>query len=167
MGWGSVLGPLASLTHPDLLSIRVTFTLLLPTCPYCLQFSAQTSPQEGFVSNVPQWDPLTFQETSEFTSHFDSLRGFFSFLSVSEIHGLSTKSTMGSLKHVPSKNFLQVFKTWEAIWRGFRSAVKKEIQMSTQRKRIYLFCCFWFCYFFPLSKSANNILQLILMPGFF
>ena len=52
----------------------------------------------GFVSNVPQQDPLRLQETSELASDFDILRSFFSFLSVSEVHGLGTKPTGGVIK---------------------------------------------------------------------
>ena len=44
---------------PDILSIRATFTLSWPSCHYCFQFSALTSPWGGFVGNGSQGHPLT------------------------------------------------------------------------------------------------------------
>lgn len=85
-------------THAGLLSLRATFTLPLPTFHHCLLFSALTSPQGCFVSNVPQWDPLVLQDTLEFASDFECLRGFINFLSGSEAHGLSFKATRGVIK---------------------------------------------------------------------
>ena len=97
-GWGQGLALGLDKTHPGLLSIGATFALPLPTCHHCLPFSALTSPQRCFVSNVPQWDPLMLQETLELASDFDSLRGFINFLSGSEVHGLGTKPKRGDIK---------------------------------------------------------------------
>lgn len=57
-GLGTLSWPFG-ITHPRLLRICSTFTLPLSTCHLCLQFSALTRPWGGFVSNAPQWDPLT------------------------------------------------------------------------------------------------------------
>ena len=84
-------------TQPALLRI-CSFTLPLSTCHHFLLFSALSSPWGGFVRNVPQQDPLRLQETLELASDFDFLRSFFTFLSVSEVHGLGTKPTGGVIK---------------------------------------------------------------------
>ena len=88
-------------THPGSVNMRAIFSFPLPPCHHCLQFCALTTPQGGFVSNVPQWDPLTLLETLQFASDFDFWRGFFNFLSLSEVHGVSTKSTRGVIKMPP------------------------------------------------------------------
>ena len=81
--------------------MRAIFSFPLPPCHHCLQFSALTTPQGGFVSNVPQWDPLTLLEPLEFASDLDFWRGFFNFFSLSEVHGVSTKPTRGVIKMPP------------------------------------------------------------------
>ena len=81
--------------------MRAIFSFPLPPCHLCLQSSALPTPQGGFVSNVPQWDPLTLLETLKFASDFDFWRGFFNFLSLSEVHGVSTKPTRGVIKMPP------------------------------------------------------------------
>ena len=126
-GWAHTLALWLNGTHPGFLRISSTFTLPLPPCHHCLQFSALTTPQGGFVSNGPQWDPLTLLETLEFASDFDFWRGFFNFLSLSEVHGVGTKPTRGVIKMPPWAGPLLL--SWAGLL-GWR-----ELMASRQRCR--------------------------------
>ena len=47
------------------------------------------------VGSGPQWDPLILEGTLGLTSHFDFWKGLCNLLSVSQVHRLSTKCTLG------------------------------------------------------------------------
>ena len=67
-----------------------TWLLFVPTSHLCLQFPALTGTWGHFLSRVSKWNPLKLQETLEFDSDLEFLRGFFSSLLGTVVQGLST-----------------------------------------------------------------------------
>ena len=143
-------------TQPAVLRI-CSFTLPLSPCHHFLLFSALSSPWGGFVSNVPQRDPLRLQETSELASDFDILRSFFNFLSVSEVHGLGTKYTMGLVKTQEAMSLPMIFckcsRPGQPIGEVPGVWLRDIIVRTASKKRTSPLKSFFF-YFFPLTAKV-------------